>query len=93
MRCPDTSGKRCDASMVIDCSLSLNCEVQTNIEPCLMTLLFVLTKYQFLANSSCDNICRLAFPEENNKSLRKIPKLEDPSQYSKLGLVVRLFNH
>ncbi|KMS96992.1 hypothetical protein BVRB_7g179730 [Beta vulgaris subsp. vulgaris] len=37
----------------------------------------------------CPKKLRLAFPEENNKSLRKIPKLEDPSQYSKLGLVPR----
>ncbi|KAA8543509.1 hypothetical protein F0562_020996 [Nyssa sinensis] len=32
---------------------------------------------------------RLAFPEANNNSLRKISKLEDPSQYSTLGLVPR----
>jgi hypothetical protein len=32
---------------------------------------------------------RLAFPEENNASLKKIAKLEDPAEYSKLGLVVR----
>ncbi|KAF3631581.1 Oleoyl-acyl carrier protein thioesterase, chloroplastic [Capsicum annuum] len=32
---------------------------------------------------------RLAFPEENNGSLKKIPKLEDPAEYSKLGLVPR----
>ncbi|KAG6530031.1 hypothetical protein ZIOFF_012252 [Zingiber officinale] len=29
----------------------------------------------------------LSFPEENNGSLKKIPKLDDPSQYSRLGLV------
>lgn len=34
---------------------------------------------------------RLAFPDENNSSLQKISKLEDPSQYSRLGLVVRSF--
>lgn len=33
---------------------------------------------------------RLAFPEENNASLKKIAKLDDPAQYSKVGLVVRL---
>ncbi|KAG8640362.1 oleoyl-acyl carrier protein thioesterase 1, chloroplastic [Manihot esculenta] len=32
---------------------------------------------------------RLAFPEDNNSSLKKIAKLEDPAQYSKLGLVPR----
>ncbi|KAL8129288.1 hypothetical protein V2J09_018443 [Rumex salicifolius] len=32
---------------------------------------------------------RLAFPEEKNKSLKKIVKLDDPAQYSKLGLVPR----
>ncbi|CAN6563379.1 unnamed protein product [Malus baccata var. baccata] len=32
---------------------------------------------------------RLAFPEPNNNSLRKIPKLEDPAQYSRLGVVPR----
>lgn len=37
----------------------------------------------------CPKKLRLAFPEENNKSLKKIPKLEDPAQYSKLGLVPR----
>lgn len=31
---------------------------------------------------------RLAFPEENNGSLKKIPKLVDPADYSKLGMVV-----
>lgn len=37
----------------------------------------------------CPKTIRLAFPEENNKSLKKISKLEDPAQYSKLGLVPR----
>ncbi|GMH02487.1 hypothetical protein Nepgr_004326 [Nepenthes gracilis] len=37
----------------------------------------------------CPKTPRLAFPEEDNKSLRKIPRLEDPAQYSKLGLVPR----
>ncbi|XP_062024489.1 oleoyl-acyl carrier protein thioesterase 1, chloroplastic-like [Rosa rugosa] len=32
---------------------------------------------------------RLAFPEKNNSSLKKIAKLEDPAQYSRLGLVPR----
>ncbi|THG09546.1 hypothetical protein TEA_007460 [Camellia sinensis var. sinensis] len=32
---------------------------------------------------------RLAFPEENNGSLKKISKLEDTAQYSRLGLVPR----
>ncbi|XP_059290012.1 oleoyl-acyl carrier protein thioesterase 1, chloroplastic-like [Lycium ferocissimum] len=32
---------------------------------------------------------RLAFPEENNGSLKKIAKLDDPAEYSKLGLVPR----
>nr|GEU78137.1 oleoyl-acyl carrier protein thioesterase, chloroplastic-like [Tanacetum cinerariifolium] len=31
----------------------------------------------------------LAFPEENNNSLKKIGKLEDPAEYSRLGLVPR----
>ena len=34
-------------------------------------------------------LCRLAFPEEeNNKSLKKILKLEDPAKYSIIGLKV-----
>ncbi|XP_068666049.1 oleoyl-acyl carrier protein thioesterase 2, chloroplastic-like [Aristolochia californica] len=37
----------------------------------------------------CPRSSRLAFPEENNKSLKKIPKLEDPAQYSRLGLIPR----
>ncbi|KAK4782025.1 hypothetical protein SAY86_016127 [Trapa natans] len=37
----------------------------------------------------CPRELRLAFPEENNGSLRKIPKLEDPADYSKVGLVPR----
>lgn len=37
-------------------------------------------------------IGRLAFPEPNNSSLRKIAKLEDPAPYSRLGLVVRFLN-
>ncbi|KAL6011302.1 Oleoyl-acyl carrier protein thioesterase 2, chloroplastic [Asimina triloba] len=32
---------------------------------------------------------RLAFPEEDSSSLKKIPKLEDPAQYYRLGLVPR----
>ncbi|KAK9159969.1 hypothetical protein Syun_006310 [Stephania yunnanensis] len=37
----------------------------------------------------CPRTPRLAFPEEDNSSLKKISKLEDPAQYSKLGLVPR----
>ncbi|MBA0680733.1 hypothetical protein Goari_012418 [Gossypium aridum] len=37
----------------------------------------------------CPREPRLAFPEENNKSLKKISKLEDPVQYSRLGLMPR----
>ncbi|XP_052211469.1 oleoyl-acyl carrier protein thioesterase, chloroplastic [Diospyros lotus] len=37
----------------------------------------------------CPREPRLAFPEENNGSLKKISKLEDPAQYSRLGLVPR----
>ncbi|KAG7543241.1 HotDog domain superfamily [Arabidopsis thaliana x Arabidopsis arenosa] len=37
----------------------------------------------------CPREPRLAFPEENNSSLKKIPKLEDPAQYSMLGLKPR----
>ncbi|CAO2824448.1 unnamed protein product [Amaranthus hypochondriacus] len=37
----------------------------------------------------CPKKLRLAFPEENNKSLKKILKLVDPAQYSKLGLTPR----
>ncbi|GJU37604.1 acyl-ACP thioesterase [Tanacetum coccineum] len=29
----------------------------------------------------------LAFPDDNNNSLKKIPKLEDPAAYSRLGLM------
>uniref|UniRef100_A0A2P2IRQ8 Acyl-[acyl-carrier-protein] hydrolase n=1 Tax=Rhizophora mucronata TaxID=61149 RepID=A0A2P2IRQ8_RHIMU len=36
---------------------------------------------------------RLAFPEEDNLSLKKIFKLEDPAQFSRLGLVVRYIVH
>ncbi|KAK1428483.1 hypothetical protein QVD17_17318 [Tagetes erecta] len=37
----------------------------------------------------CPKTLRLAFPEENNSSLKKISKLEDPAEYSRLGLVPR----
>ncbi|TYI68025.1 hypothetical protein E1A91_D08G060100v1 [Gossypium mustelinum] len=37
----------------------------------------------------CPREPRLAFPEKNNKSLKKIIKLEDPAQYSRLGLTPR----
>ncbi|KAI3772862.1 hypothetical protein L6452_04056 [Arctium lappa] len=37
----------------------------------------------------CPKTLRLAFPEENNNSLKKITKLEDPAEYSRLGLVPR----
>ncbi|KAI3749652.1 hypothetical protein L2E82_20268 [Cichorium intybus] len=37
----------------------------------------------------CPRTLRLAFPEENNNSLKKISKLEDPAEHSRLGLVPR----
>ncbi|KAI4988833.1 hypothetical protein ZWY2020_036150 [Hordeum vulgare] len=37
----------------------------------------------------CPKSPRLAFPEENNGSLKKIPVLTDPAQHSRLGLVPR----
>ncbi|KAL6846812.1 hypothetical protein ACP4OV_024260 [Aristida adscensionis] len=37
----------------------------------------------------CPKTPRLAFPEENNGSLKKIPILSDPAQHSRLGLVPR----
>ncbi|CAH9129393.1 unnamed protein product [Cuscuta epithymum] len=37
----------------------------------------------------CPITTRLAFPEANNTSLKKIAKLEDPAQSSRLGLVPR----
>ncbi|KAB1214493.1 Oleoyl-acyl carrier protein thioesterase, chloroplastic [Morella rubra] len=37
----------------------------------------------------CPRVPRLAFPEKNNSSLRKISKLEDPAHYLKVGLVPR----
>ncbi|KAL0759335.1 hypothetical protein Bca101_075485 [Brassica carinata] len=37
----------------------------------------------------CPKELRLAFSEENNRSLKKIPKLEDPAQYSMIGLKPR----
>ncbi|RWR87087.1 Acyl-ACP thioesterase [Cinnamomum micranthum f. kanehirae] len=37
----------------------------------------------------CPRTPRLAFPEEDNSSLKKIPLLEDPAQFSRLGLVPR----
>ncbi|KAL8254502.1 hypothetical protein R6Q59_032723 [Mikania micrantha] len=37
----------------------------------------------------CPKTLRLAFPEEKNNSLKKIGKLEDPAEYSRLGLVPR----
>ncbi|XVF21352.1 hypothetical protein REPUB_Repub12eG0083300 [Reevesia pubescens] len=37
----------------------------------------------------CPRKLRLAFPEENNNSLKKIAKLEDPVQCSRLGLMPR----
>ncbi|KMZ58421.1 Acyl-ACP Thioesterase (Chloroplastic) [Zostera marina] len=37
----------------------------------------------------CPRTLRLAFPEENSGSLKKIPKLEFPAQHSRLGLVPR----
>lgn len=37
----------------------------------------------------CPRDLRLAFPEEDNDSLKKIPKLEEPAQHSRTGLVPR----
>ncbi|GAV70722.1 Acyl-ACP_TE domain-containing protein [Cephalotus follicularis] len=37
----------------------------------------------------CPKKLRLAFPEDNNSSLKKISKLGDPAQYSRLGLMPR----
>ncbi|PON36042.1 Acyl-ACP thioesterase [Parasponia andersonii] len=37
----------------------------------------------------CPRELRLAFPGKNNSSLRKIPKLEDPAEYLRQGLVPR----
>ncbi|CAA3020006.1 oleoyl-acyl carrier protein thioesterase 1, chloroplastic-like [Olea europaea var. sylvestris] len=37
----------------------------------------------------CPKTLRLAFPEENNASLKKIAKLEDPVPHYKIGLVPR----
>ncbi|KAF7845586.1 oleoyl-acyl carrier protein thioesterase 1, chloroplastic [Senna tora] len=37
----------------------------------------------------CPQEPRLSFPEENNNSLKKIPKLEDPTQNYRLGLMPR----
>ncbi|KAK4441005.1 Oleoyl-acyl carrier protein thioesterase, chloroplastic [Sesamum alatum] len=37
----------------------------------------------------CPKTLRLAFPEENNASLKKIAKLDDPAENSKVGLVPR----
>ncbi|KAF5746299.1 Oleoyl-acyl carrier protein thioesterase [Tripterygium wilfordii] len=37
----------------------------------------------------CPREPRLSFPEKNNRSLKKILKLEDPAQNSRLGLVPR----
>ncbi|KAG8371727.1 hypothetical protein BUALT_Bualt13G0118200 [Buddleja alternifolia] len=37
----------------------------------------------------CPKTLRLAFPEENNASLKKIAKLDDPAGYTKHGLVPR----
>ncbi|GJY44585.1 oleoyl-acyl carrier protein thioesterase, chloroplastic-like protein [Tanacetum coccineum] len=37
----------------------------------------------------CPRTLRLAFPEPNNSSLKKIAKLEDPAEHSRLGLVPR----
>ncbi|KAK6937623.1 Acyl-ACP thioesterase [Dillenia turbinata] len=37
----------------------------------------------------CPREPRLSFPEENNKSQKKIAKLEDPAQYSRLRLAPR----
>ncbi|GJS33039.1 acyl-ACP thioesterase [Tanacetum coccineum] len=39
--------------------------------------------------ASCPKALRLAFPVDNNNSLKKIAKLEDPAAYSRLGLMPR----
>ncbi|XP_078176427.1 oleoyl-acyl carrier protein thioesterase 1, chloroplastic-like [Carex rostrata] len=36
----------------------------------------------------CKKSPRLAFPEKNNRSLRKIPMLNEPAEYSQLGLML-----
>jgi hypothetical protein len=50
----------------------------------------VATVFSYCSYKSCNNLSlrRLAFPEENNGSLKKIPNLSDPAEYSRLGLVV-----
>ena len=50
----------------------------------------IVTVFPYCSYKSCNKLllCRLAFPEENNGSLKKIPNLSDPAQYSRLGLVV-----
>jgi len=50
----------------------------------------IVTVFSCCSYKSCNKLplCRLAFPEENNGSLKKIPNLSDPAQYSRLGLVV-----
>ncbi|KAF3342100.1 oleoyl-acyl carrier protein thioesterase 1 [Carex littledalei] len=40
--------------------------------------------------SICTKSPRLAFPEKNNQSLWKIPKLDEPADYSQLGLKPRI---
>ncbi|KAJ1695137.1 hypothetical protein LUZ63_011835 [Rhynchospora breviuscula] len=37
----------------------------------------------------CSKTSRLAFPEDSDKSLKQIPKLNEPAEYSQLGLVPR----
>ncbi|GJW33837.1 oleoyl-acyl carrier protein thioesterase, chloroplastic-like protein, partial [Tanacetum coccineum] len=39
--------------------------------------------------ASCPKALRLAFPDDNNNSLKKIAKLEIPAAYSRLGLMPR----
>lgn len=50
----------------------------------------IVTVFSYCSYKSCNKLSlrRLAFPEENNGSLKKIPNLSDPAQYSRLGLVV-----
>ncbi|GLJ14400.1 hypothetical protein SUGI_0232620 [Cryptomeria japonica] len=37
----------------------------------------------------CPKVSRLAFPEENSNSSKKIPKLKDPAEHSRSGLMPR----
>ncbi|KAH7517577.1 hypothetical protein FEM48_Zijuj09G0079800 [Ziziphus jujuba var. spinosa] len=54
-----------------------------------MVVISVLTDIFWLFTIGLSSCFRLAFPEENSSSVRKISKLEDPAQFSRLGLVPR----